>query len=64
MSKTKLMNAHQVREMLGGVSDMFLWRRLNEPGSTFPRPIILSRRRYWRESDIAAWIEAQAEPAE
>lgn len=49
-----------VRELCGGVSDMTLWRWLNDPELHFPKPIYIARRRYWREADVIAWLEAQA----
>lgn len=49
-----------VRHLCGGVSDMTLWRWLNEPAMGFPRPTYIARRRYWRETDVIAWLEAQA----
>ena len=33
----KLINSRQVREMFGGVSEMWLWRRLHDD-SGFPKP--------------------------
>lgn len=57
----KLIPAATVREICGGVSDMWLWRRLNAEGSTFPQPIYIARRRFWKEAELVAWIEAQAE---
>lgn len=48
-----------VRQMCGGISDMTLWRWLENPELNFPRPIYIGRRRYWRESDIVAWLEAR-----
>lgn len=55
--------APRVRELCGGVSDMWLWRRLNEPGSDFPRPTVIGRRRFWREAEILSWLDAQAAAA-
>lgn len=57
----KLITAVAVREALGGVSDMTLWRWLNDPDLDFPRPAYIGKRRYFRDAEIAAWIEAQAE---
>ena len=51
--------AATVREMCGGISDMSLWRWLNDTAIDFPRPIYIGRRRYWREADIIAWLEAR-----
>lgn len=48
-----------VRQMCGGISDMTLWRWLGHPDLDFPPPIYISRRRYWREADIVAWLEAR-----
>ena len=56
----KLIPAATVRELCGGVSDMTLWRWLDNPALDFPRPIYISRRRYWRQADVLAWVEAQA----
>lgn len=56
-------NAARVCELCGGVSDMSLWRWLNDPALNFPKPIYIARRRYWREADVIAWLDAQAEVA-
>lgn len=53
-----------VRELCGGVSDMSLWRWMNDPEKKFPRPIYINRRRYWREVEIIAWLEAQTDKKE
>ena len=59
----KLMTAKSVCDALGGVSDMWLWRRLNDPQANFPQPIYIARRRFWREADIADWVDAQDKSA-
>lgn len=53
----KLIPAAAVRDGLGGISDMTLWRWLNDPALNFPQPVRIQKRRYWRESEIAAWLE-------
>lgn len=58
---SKLIPASAVRETLGGVSDMTLWRWLQDEALSFPRPIYIGRRRYFREAEIHAWIEERAE---
>lgn len=55
----KRIKASEVRELCGGISDMSLWRWLNEPALSFPRPIYIGRRRYWREADILEWLDAR-----
>jgi predicted DNA-binding transcriptional regulator AlpA len=55
--ENKLIPAAAVRDTLGGVSDMTLWRWLNDDALNFPKPIKIQKRRYWRESEIAAWLE-------
>jgi predicted DNA-binding transcriptional regulator AlpA len=50
--------ASTVRDLCGGVSDMWLWRRL-DGDPTFPRPTYICKRRYWRERDIIQWLEHQ-----
>ncbi|MEI4232215.1 helix-turn-helix transcriptional regulator [Roseovarius sp. D22-M7] len=48
-----------VLEMCGGISAMTLHRWLNNPDLDFPKPQYIGRRRYWREADIIAWLEAR-----
>jgi predicted DNA-binding transcriptional regulator AlpA len=55
----KRIQAAAVREICGGVSDMWLWRRLHDD-ATFPRPIYISKRRFWREADVIDWLEQKA----
>lgn len=51
--------ASRVRALCGGVSDMSLWRWLNEPSYDFPKPIYIGSRRYWREIEVLAWLDAR-----
>lgn len=57
-SADTLLLIEAVRNLFGGVSDMWIYRRLNDD-SGFPRPIYLGRRRCWRMSELEAWIAAQ-----
>lgn len=57
----KMIGAASVRELCGGISDMSLWRWLNDPALAFPRPVYIQKRRFWREADIFAWLDARAE---
>ena len=59
MANTQLITAAAVRQTLGGVSEMSIWRWLKDEDMGFPKPIVINRRRYWREADIAAWLEAR-----
>jgi predicted DNA-binding transcriptional regulator AlpA len=54
-SASKLIPATVVRQTCGDVSDMTLFRWMSDPSKTFPKPVYIGRRRYWREVDIAAW---------
>jgi len=58
------LKSRQVRARYGNVSDMWLHRRLADPTSDFPRPVYLSRERFWRLSDLLAYERqcAAAEP--
>ena len=51
--------AAAVRQMCGGISDMTLWRWLDNPELGFPKPQYIAKRRYWKEADVIAWLEAQ-----
>jgi len=57
-SPERRIQAAAVRDLCGGVSDMWLWRRLDSD-PTFPRPTYISKRRFWREREILAWLERQ-----
>ncbi|WP_304773653.1 AlpA family transcriptional regulator [Cypionkella sp.] len=52
----KLIPAPKLLEWLA-ITDMTLWRWINDPALRFPQPIRINRRRFWRESDIAAWLD-------
>lgn len=59
MTNTTLANERRitsatVREFCGGVSDMWIWRRLKSDPS-FPRPVYVGRRRFWLESEMRNW---------
>ncbi len=65
-----LLDAKQVRgPVLGNRSDMWLWRRQNDPDpeKKFPDPdVVIAGRRYWYFGTIRAWLAKQAaneEPA-
>lgn len=51
------------KDLLGGISDMTLHRRLKDESLNFPRPIYIAKRRYWKIADVLAWLEAQGEAA-
>ncbi len=58
----KLVSAPQVRAAFS-ISEMTLWRWLNEPAMNFPKPIHINRRRYFRENEIADWVVSQEQIA-
>jgi hypothetical protein len=59
-----LLDAKQVRgPVLGNRSDMWLWRRQNDPDSEkkFPDPdMVIAGRRYWYFGTIRTWLAKQA----
>ena len=58
-NELQLIAATPLRKLLGGVSDMTLYRWEREP--EFPQSIRVGRsgQRYWRMADIADWQKAQ-----
>ena len=65
MNKEMRVPSAKVRALCGGISDMTLWRWLNDPTKAFPRPAYIGRRRYWKETDVIVWLNAQsAEPCD
>ena len=59
-----LLDAKQVRgPVLGNRSDMWLWRRQNDPDpeKKFPDPdMVIAGRRYWYFGTIRTWLAKQA----
>jgi hypothetical protein len=54
-----LMRTADLRKRYGGCSAMWIERRLSgDP--TFPRPIYIAKRRFWRLADIVAWEATKA----
>lgn len=56
----KYVTSKQVRDELGGVSDMTLWRWENDENMGFPKPIRINRRRYWRAAEISQFMASRA----
>src|SRR5436190_2085924 len=52
----RFLNALQVRARYGKISEMTLWRWVNERGIGFPQPTKLANgRNFWRLSQLRAW---------
>lgn len=54
---------HAVRALCGDVCTMTIYRWMKAPEMSFPAPILIARRRYWKEADILAWLDASGERA-
>jgi predicted DNA-binding transcriptional regulator AlpA len=61
---TTYLNAAQVRSRYGGVSDMALWRWLQDEDLGFPKPFRINRRRFWKASDLTAWERTRRSPVD
>jgi len=48
----RLLTSKDVRAIYGGVTQMTLWRWLNDQSLGFPRPIYINRRRYFDAEEI------------
>ena len=51
---TRYINSTQLRERYGGVSHMWIERRLIDDPA-FPKPAYFGGRRYWLLAEIEAW---------
>jgi len=58
--RTNLIPAKKVREELGGISDMTLYRWLSDPALDFPKPIYIKTRRYFDSDQLSAFKERRA----
>ena len=59
MQIEKQITSKQVRELLGGISDMSLWRFLHDKHLNFPKPIYINRRRFWSYQELKEWLDKQ-----
>lgn len=57
--KLQQLTSKDVRALLGGISDMTLWRLEQDLQAGFPKPARIRSRRYWSEAALAAWIAGQ-----
>ena len=53
--------AAETRVFLGNISEMTLWRKVKKDPS-FPKPIVINTRRFWRVSELANYMEAHRRP--
>jgi len=60
--QSRLIKQSDVKHMIGDVSDMTIWRWLNEEGYEslfFPKPIKIKTRNYWNVNSVQKWIAGQ-----
>lgn len=57
------LRAADVRARYGGVSDMWIWRRINASESNFPKPTYFGRNRFWKLSELEDWERRCAFPS-
>jgi predicted DNA-binding transcriptional regulator AlpA len=55
----RYISAAMLRARYGGISDMTLWRWLADQALSFPKPLVINRRRFWRLDQLEAWEGAQ-----
>lgn len=60
---TQYLTATQVRERFGRISDMTLWRWLQDAALGFPAPVVIQRRRFFRVDEIEAFEARQRKAA-
>jgi predicted DNA-binding transcriptional regulator AlpA len=59
LSSDRLVGARHL-QIRYGVSDMSIWRWLNDQNLKFPKPIYIRRRRFWKLAELEAWERARA----
>ena len=53
----KYITANQLRDALGGICQMTLWRWMNDPAKNFPKPIKIGACRLWKADEVTAYLE-------
>jgi predicted DNA-binding transcriptional regulator AlpA len=51
-----LINSAEVRRLCGIKSTMSLWRWVHNPKLSFPKPIKIGHRNFWRRAAVVKWI--------
>ena len=60
VSDHDLIKSATMRAMVGGVSDMTIYRWLHDPHYAdleFPQAVYIAGRKYWRRVEITKWIQ-------
>ena len=61
-SEKKFLARSDLFELLGGaISDAGILRHLKNPGSDFPKPVVLFGTRRWVAAEIHAWLAGKME---
>jgi len=60
MQTEKYLSSRELMEFVGGVSAMSIWRWENAPALNFPEPRRIGRRKFWRQSEVAEWLDRRA----
>lgn len=55
----KKLTSKNVRELLGGISDMTLWRYLHDENLNFPKPTYIKRNRMWSSKELSEWFDSR-----
>lgn len=55
----RLITSRQLREALGGISEMTVWRYERDEALGFPEPLRIRKRKFWRAADIDQWLNAR-----
>jgi hypothetical protein len=54
------LNSAQVKQRYGGVSEMWLHRRLHDDSGFPPADLVVNGRRFWRRRKLVAWERRRA----
>ena len=55
----EFITARQTCQRYGGMTDMTLWRWINDPAMGFPRPYYFGRIRFWKMAELLDWEKIQ-----
>ena len=58
-----LIAAKEVLARYGGICGMTLHRWVRDPDLNFPKRLLINGRRYWRLSELLAWVSAAQMPS-
>lgn len=58
MQDEQYISSPTMRSLVGGISEVTEWRWAQDDALLFPKPVRINNRKYYKKSEIVAWLDA------